>query len=70
MKKLGLAFAALGAIVIALPSVASAETVIIKRGHRHHWDGPRAEYRMHREWHRPYYRHHDRTVIIKRRHDY
>ncbi len=70
MKKLGLALAALGAMVIALPSLASAETVVIKRGHRHHWDGARAEYRVHREWHRPFYHHHDRTVIIRHRHGY
>ena len=33
MKKLGYVFAALGAIAIAAPSIASAETVVIKRGH-------------------------------------
>jgi hypothetical protein len=38
MKKLGIALAALGAIIIAAPSIASAETVVIKRGgyHGHH----------------------------------
>jgi hypothetical protein len=66
MKKLGFAIAALGAIVIALPSIASAETVIIKRGGHHHgWDRSRAEYRMHRDF-RPMHRHHDRVVIVKR----
>ena len=35
MKKLGYVFAALGAIAIAAPSIASAETVVIKRGHHH-----------------------------------
>ena len=32
MKKFGYVLAALGAIVIAAPSIASAETVVIKRG--------------------------------------
>lgn len=71
MKKLGYVVAALGALVIAAPTVASAETVVIKRGHHHHHGphGARAEYRMHhhdRSWHR----HHrgDRVVVIKRNH--
>jgi hypothetical protein len=69
MKKLGFAVAALSVIVLALPSIASAETVIIKRGgdHHRHYDGARAEYRGHRDWH-PMRRHHDRVVIVKRRH--
>jgi hypothetical protein len=74
MKKLALALASFAAIALAAPSIASAETVVIKRGghHDHHrWDRSRAEYRMHREYRphryvRPYHRHHDRTVIIKR----
>jgi hypothetical protein len=64
MKKLGYVIAALGAIAIAAPSIASAETVVVK--HRDHDRfGARAE--MHRDhgWH-----HHDRkVVIIKHRHD-
>jgi hypothetical protein len=69
MKKLGFVAAALGVIALAAPSIASAETVIIKRGHHHPgWDRSRAEYRMHRGWH-PHPRHHRgaRTVIIKKR---
>ncbi|CCD90493.1 conserved exported hypothetical protein [Bradyrhizobium sp. ORS 375] len=75
MKKIALALASLTAIALAAPSIANAETVVIKRGghHYHHgwerhhgWDRSRAEYRMHRDW-RPYHRHHDRTVIIKHR---
>ncbi|GLH81379.1 hypothetical protein SSBR45G_62880 [Bradyrhizobium sp. SSBR45G] len=68
MKKLALALASLTIVALAAPSIASAETVIIKRGGHHHhgFDRSRAEYRMHREM-RPYHRHHDRTVIIKRR---
>jgi hypothetical protein len=66
MKKFGYVIAALGAIAIAAPSIASAETVVIKRGGGdHHRFGARAE--MHRDngW-----RHHDRkVVIIKHGHD-
>jgi len=74
MKKIALALASLAVVALAAPSIANAETVIIKRGghHYHHgwehrgFDRSRAEYRMHREV-RPYHRHHDRTVIIKHR---
>ena len=73
MKKFGYVLAALGAIVIAAPSVASAETVVIKRGGYHgghHGYGPRAEYRGHRGWHEGRH-HHDRVVVIKHgRHEY
>jgi hypothetical protein len=64
MKKLGLAVAALSAIALAAPSIANAETVVIKHGGHRHWEGARAEYRMHRDWH-PFHRHHDRVVIVK-----
>ena len=67
MKKLGYAIAALGLIAIAAPSIASAETIVIKRGGHHHYDRSRAEYRMHREWH-PH--HHDKVVIVKHRRHY
>jgi hypothetical protein len=71
MRKFGYLTAAIVAIAVAAPSIASAETVVIKRGDHHRYDrGPRAEYREHRyhEWrHRP-----DKVVIIKHRrhHDY
>ena len=71
MKKFGYVVAALAAIAVAAPTIASAETVVIKRG-GHHWDGARAEYRMHRDrgWHEGW-RHHDRDrVVIKERHRY
>jgi hypothetical protein len=65
MKKLGHVLAALGAIVIAVPSIASAETIVVKRGGYHHGYGAHAEFREHRdrgwEGHR-----HDRVVVIKR----
>ena len=45
MKKFGLVLAALGAMIIAAPSIASAQTVVIKRGGHHHGHhhGARAE---------------------------
>jgi hypothetical protein len=64
MKKLGYVLAALGAIVIAVPSIASAETIVVKRG-GHGWHGARAD--MHRDWHRDRgYHHRDRVVVIKK----
>ncbi|TQF26374.1 hypothetical protein UNPF46_34125 [Bradyrhizobium sp. UNPF46] len=71
MKKLGYVVAALGALVIAAPTLASAETVVIKHGGYHHHHGPygaRAEFRGHRDygWHRGHHR--DKVVVIKRSH--
>ncbi len=70
MKKLGYVFAALGAIAVAAPSIASAETVMIKRG-QHHAFGARAEFREHRDFglHRGWrHQHADKVVIVKKRH--
>jgi len=69
MKKFGYVIAALGAIAIAAPSIASAETTIIKRGGDRDHFGARAEM-MHRDHGRHEgWRHHDRkVVIIKHRH--
>jgi hypothetical protein len=67
MKKLGYVIAALGAIAVAMPSIASAEAVVIK--HRDHDRyGARAE--MHRD--HGWREHHDRKVVIikHRHHDY
>jgi hypothetical protein len=66
MKKLGYVIAALGAIAVAAPSIASAETVVVK--HRDHgW---------HHNWHRDYgwhrdhgWRHHDKMVVVRHRHE-
>jgi hypothetical protein len=81
MKKFAYVIAALGAIAIAAPSIASAETVVIKRGD-HHQFGARAEFREHRDhgwrehrdhgWHEGWrHRDADRVVIVRhRRHDY
>jgi len=67
MKKFGYIIAALGAIAIAAPTIASAETVVIKRGGHHY--GARAEFREHRGWDQGLHRHHaDRVVIVKHRH--
>jgi hypothetical protein len=71
MKKLGYVIAALGAIAVAAPSIASAETVVIK--HRDHDRlGARAEYREHRDrgWHEGWRHHRDKVVIVKHRRDY
>ena len=71
MKKFGYVLAALGAIAIAAPSIASAETVVIKRGGHHHDFGPRAEFREHRDFGRHegmHRRHADRMVIVRHRH--
>ena len=80
MKKFGFIVAAVAAIAIAAPSVASAEKIVIKRGGHHyhdgarskvvirtgHREGARAEFRGHdRGWHRG---HGGKTVIIKRGH--
>lgn len=71
MKKLAIALAALGAIVLAAPSTANAETIVIKKrggyhGHHHH-HGARAEYRPHRHWHRGHrHGHRDKVVVIKK----
>lgn len=70
MRKLGYAVAALGVIAVALPSIANAETVVIKK--RYH--GPmraHAEFREHRDFglHRGWRHHHaNKVVIIKRGH--
>ena len=72
MKKFGLVIAALATIAVAAPSMASAETIIVKRGGGHH-DGWRARAMMHRDhgmmhrdhgWHRGPHR--DRVMVIKR----
>jgi hypothetical protein len=67
MKKFGYVLAALGAIAIAAPSIASAETIVVKRGGYHHGYGARAEFREHRDhgWHRGWHDR-DRVTVIKR----
>lgn len=67
MKKFGFIIAALGVIAIAAPTIASAETIVIKRGGHGH--GARAQMHMDRGMHRGWRHHNDRkVVIIKRRH--
>jgi hypothetical protein len=70
MSKLGYVIAATVAVAVAAPSIASADTVVIKRGH--HWDGARAEYRTHRDygWHKPWWHHSDRDRVVIREHRY
>jgi putative intracellular protease/amidase len=68
MKKLGYVVAALGTLAIVAPTIASAETVVIRGGH-HGAYGARAEMREHRDngWHRGWH-HHDRVVVIRHGH--
>lgn len=70
MRKLGYVIAALGALIIAAPSIADAQTVVIKKrgyhGHHHH-HGARAEFRRDRGWHRGHrHGHRDKVVVIKK----
>jgi hypothetical protein len=71
MRKLGYVIAAIGAIAIAAPSVASAETVVIKHGDRMHGDRMYRDHGRDHAFHRDHgWRHHDRMVIVKhRRHE-
>jgi Ni/Co efflux regulator RcnB len=58
MKKLAYVIAAVCAIAVAAPSVANAETVVIKHGHHH----------MDRGWHRDHgWHHHHDHVVMKHR---
>ena len=70
MKKLGYVIAALGALVVAAPSIASAETAVIKRGgyHGHHQAMARVPNTGHdRGYHRGWrHGHRDRVVVIKK----
>ena len=75
MEKLAYVLAAIGAIALALPSMAttaSAQTVVIKRdgGHHHgykHRHGARAQMHQDRGYHRRHV-HRDRVIVIKKRH--
>jgi len=71
MKKFGYVFAAIGALAIAAPSIASAETVVVKhRGDYHNAWRAHAEMRDH-GWHNGWrHRHADRVVIVKRHRHY
>ncbi len=64
MKKFGYIAAAIVAVAIAAPSIASAEDVVIRGGDHHR--GARAEFRDHREHRDHGWRHHDKH----RHHDY
>ena len=63
MKKFGYLIAALATIAIAAPSIASAETIVVRHGGMHRDHG------WHEGWHRDHgWHHHDRMVIIKHGH--
>ena len=67
MKKFGFVLAALGAIAVATPSIANAETVVIKRGGHHPgWYGAHAQMHADRGWHRGWRHHGDRVVVVKK----
>jgi hypothetical protein len=73
MRKSAYVIAALAAITVAAPSIASADTVVIK--HRdNYWRGAHAEFREHRDfgwhrgwWHRDHDRDRDRVIIREHR---
>ena len=71
MKKFAYVVAALGAIAVAAPTIASAETVVIKHGggYHHGWDRSHAEMRVNRDngWHRGWHHDHDRVVVREHR---
>ena len=67
MKKFGLMIAALATIVIAAPSIADAQTGVIKRGGHHQGYGARAQMHRGHGWHRGMHRGHDRVVVVKKR---
>jgi hypothetical protein len=59
MKKLAYVIAAVSAIAMAVPSIANAETIVIKKGHHGMGMG------MHRDhWHP----HHDHMMMGRHRH--
>ncbi|CAN5484432.1 hypothetical protein BH10PSE11_BH10PSE11_22850 [soil metagenome] len=71
MKKFGFVIAAVAALAIAVPSIASAQSVVIKTGDRgmhrgHHGDyrGARAYMPRHHGWHRG----HNKVIVVKRGH--
>jgi hypothetical protein len=71
MKKFGLIIAAIGTLAVAVPSIASAETVMIRDGGHHHmdrgWRNSHDEMRRGRGWHGDRHpHHHDRVIVIKR----
>lgn len=68
MKKIALAVAAVSVLAVTLPSLASAETVIIKRGH-HHMDRGWHHHHADRGWHhadRGWHHGHGKKVVVIR----
>jgi hypothetical protein len=62
MKKLAYVIAALATIAVAAPSIASAETVVVRHGGMHrHWD-----HGWHHGWHHGWRHAHDRVVVRHR----
>ncbi len=75
MKKFGFVIATGAALAVAVPSIASAQTVVIKSGERgmhrdyHHseYRGARAQMYRHHSWHRGH-DHNKKVIVIKRGH--
>jgi hypothetical protein len=62
MKKFGYVIAALATIAVAAPSIASAETVVVRHGDMHrHW-----HHGWDHGWHHGWRHAHDRVVIRHR----
>ncbi|MES2600461.1 MAG: hypothetical protein V4602_06595 [Pseudomonadota bacterium] len=76
MKKFGFVIAAVAALAIAVPSIASAQTVVIKtgergmhRGHHHgEYRGARAHMPRHYGHRHHGHRHGKKVIVIKRGH--
>ena len=69
MNKFAYVVAAVVSFAVAAPTIASAQTVVIKNGH--HGMGARAEFRDHHRhdgWRHHHRHHHNKVVIIKHRH--
>jgi Spy/CpxP family protein refolding chaperone len=62
MKKFGYVIAALATIAVAAPSIASAETIVVRHGDMHrHW-----HHGWDHGWHHGWRHAHDRVVIRHR----
>lgn len=69
MKTFAYVIAAVVGIAVAAPTIASAQSVVIRTGHDHMRGHHRHEgWRHHEGWHHHHHHHHDRVVVIKHRH--
>lgn len=70
MKTFAYVLAAIATIAIAAPTITSAETVIIKRGHHYHHRGPGIVIRDHHRWHHGRHHHYGWDHHGWRHHDH